>query len=347
MTKKIAIIDGDNFDVGLKILFGEEADYFFINKLSHSHDRISYYEKYNFEPVSIDQLINGNFDTIFFIIPFIYLQINKNGKPDVQPEPLDLLLRNYYYHEWIHITHLFNTGVLKTKWLKIIDISEFPQCPILEISNDIIIPLSGYENVMFFKKNMVPERSYHPAVLPFIFINNREHSIMDYIISPLGEQSDKGVAKRLFFSGSFDNRKPLIKSISILLKEKFMIMQKGVIADHYNKLLGRYCFNLDLKSANFPNKRTFDILKYGGGLRIGQLDNTFNWGFEDGDNFAEETLFETAEELAVKINLLIDDESLYNKCLEQQHYICTKYFSTESLKAYLLREDVSYKFPIP
>lgn len=323
---KIAIIDTTKDDIGLKIIFNEECDY--VN---------------NFQELILNDDFEMSYDVIFIIIPLIYANIDKNGiiNEYIKNKNLDEGLKNYYYHEWIIIIDMFFHGKIKTKKLCIIDNSDFDYCPINNISDNIVLPKNGFDNIIFLKKKMLLNKEYNNNIYPFIYIDKYEKPLINIIntIIPI----NNNLVKKIFFSGSTDiitnhdtqKRIDLLKALSINLKYKFVFLNKGLNENDYYKLLNRYAFNLDLLSNNFPNQRTFCILSTSG-LRIGQREHYHNWGFKNDDNWAEETLFDTIDELIEKVNTLMIDDNLYNKCLDQQKYIKTKYFSIDSIKNYLL-----------
>ena len=98
------------------------------------------------------------------------------------------------------------------------------------------------------------------------------------------------------------------------------------INDIYNSEYG-----LDLNGVGDPNKRTFEIISQGA-LRIGEY-NDLKWYFDD--DFCEETIFKTAEEFKAKINRLVYDKELYNKCLKKQNEIVEKYMNLDYLRKYI------------
>ena len=90
--------------------------------------------------------------------------------------------------------------------------------------------------------------------------------------------------------------------------------------EEYIYKMSQYKFGLDLLGVGEPNKRTFEILSCNT-LMISQKGN-LDWGFEEGDDFSDETVFsgDNVDELFYKIQILINNDVLYNKCLQNQSF---------------------------
>lgn len=67
------------------------------------------------------------------------------------------------------------------------------------------------------------------------------------------------------------------------------------------------------------------------------MTQELDWGFDDGDAFHPDTLFETAEEFEEKLNRLLHDPHHFETCLQIQNHLVAKYFSRESMRNILLR----------
>ena len=57
--------------------------------------------------------------------------------------------------------------------------------------------------------------------------------------------------------------------------------------------------------------------------------------FENDDYFSEETIFKSAEDFIEKIEILKNDENLYDICLKNQNYLIDKYFNNEWIEKYI------------
>jgi spore maturation protein CgeB len=97
-------------------------------------------------------------------------------------------------------------------------------------------------------------------------------------------------------------------------------------------------FSLDINGNGDPNIRTFEILSTDS-LLIQQWKYLV-WGFENGENFSEETIYKTPEECLEKIQVLQRNPDLYKKCLENQLYIKNKYFNAAWLASYITKNTL-------
>ena len=90
-------------------------------------------------------------------------------------------------------------------------------------------------------------------------------------------------------------------------------------------------FCLDLNGVGDPNKRTFEIFSQGS-LRISE-HNDLLWCFDE--DFSSETIFFDEHDLKKKLELLTNDEILYNKCLARQNELVSKYFNVNWIRSYM------------
>lgn len=68
-------------------------------------------------------------------------------------------------------------------------------------------------------------------------------------------------------------------------------------------------------------------------MRIGEYNN-LKWPFDE--TFCDETIFKDSTDFKIKINNLINDKDLYEKCLNIQNNIFKKYFNKKWIKEYIL-----------
>ena len=142
---KIAIIDGINQDIGLKLLF-PEADYF-IDTIEF--DRTASYNKYNIEIKKDWSIINDtNYDYLFIIITLY-----------------DTILNTSFYNKSIY-------DILQ-KELKIINNNNFKKIIIFDNCDYDYDPNTILKNNkinLFLKRNYNKTKTYQSNVLPFPFI---------------------------------------------------------------------------------------------------------------------------------------------------------------------------------
>lgn len=307
---RIAIIDGVNQDIGLKILF-PEADYF-INNIEE--DKSSSLNKYDITMKKDWNIINDvNYDCLFIIISLYDAykgrKFFKQGIYDILQKELEIINNNTF------------------KKVCVFDNYDYDYDPNEIINNNKID--------VFFKRNYNKNKSYKKNVVPFPFIMFGNKSL----IEKLDDKAESNIKySRLFFSGTvfthIDNeinyvrdRKKTYNKISNI------IFNPGRLNyDTFLTYIRESKYALDLNGVGDPNKRIFEILTQGT-LRMGEY-NDLKWPFDE--EFSEETVFKTAEELIQKINLLERNSEVYNKCLENQKKIFDKYFNKKWIRDYII-----------
>lgn len=312
---RIAIIDGVNQDIGLKILF-PNADYYINNT---ELDKRSSHEYYNIKlNTDWSQINDKNYDYLFIIIALYDTKQNttfyKQNIYDILQRELEIINNNNF------------------KKVFVFDNYDYDYDPNTIIINDKIN--------LFFKRNYNKNKTYNSNVIPFPFImfghmsliekcDKEQISIQDYL---------KPKINRVFFTGTlfvhddkqygvYRNRQDIYRKI------RNYIYNPGNL--HYNdfvKTLRESKYSLDLHGVGDPNKRTFEII-LSGSLMISQK-NDLVWPFEEA--FSEETIFTDENDFKSKIDLLENDIKLYEKCLKNQLNIVTKYFNKEWIKNYIL-----------
>jgi len=309
---RIAIIDGVNQDIGLNILF-PEADYFInnteINKLLNM-------KKYNIIPKqNWNKITDTNYDYLFVVIS---LYDAKKGTRFFKQNIYDILNR---------IIEIINNNSFKKVF--VFDNYDYDYDP-----NDII---QNNKINVFFKRNYNKTKIYNTNVVPFPFIMFGETSIIEKIDNTNHTNVNK--APRIFFTGTlfnhedsqinyYRNRKLIYNKI------KHLIYNPGQIPyTHFIHELKHSLFGLDLNGVGDPNKRTFEILSQGT-LRISEY-NELKWPFDE--DFSEETIFKDAEDFIHKINKILNDKNLYNKCIIQQMNIYHTYFNKIWIRDYITK----------
>ena len=316
---KIAIIDGFNQDIGLKILFPEADYYIHEGEIDNSHNHEINNIKINIDWSDIN---DKKYDYLFII----------NGIYDSNPPNIigfdknrnDFIKKNYNILQ--NEIQIINKNNFKKVFL--FDNYDYDYDPNDILKNDKI-------NV-YFKRNYNKTKVYKSNVVPFPFILfGRGHSIIEKIEQPNFSQNNK--ISRIFFSGSlFDHDDKEMNyrrnRIEIYNKINFLIYNPGSLQyDNFLKHINESLFALDLNGVGDPNIRTFEILSQGT-LRIGEY-NDLKWPFDE--KFSEETIFIDDIDFKNKIQNLLTDKNLYKKCIEQQMYIYNKYFNKEWIRNYI------------
>ena len=313
---RIAILDGVQQDIGLKILF-PQADYF-IDNIGYSgvgeFDKRESIKKYNIDVKTDLNLINDkNYDYLFIIIS---LYDAYKG-------------RKFFKNEIYSIMQ---------KEMKIIDNNNFKKIFIFDNYDYDYDPneILKHEKInLFFKRNYNKNKEYQQNVVPFPFIMFGKKSL----IEKLDETNNSNIKyNRLFFSGALfihiDNEINYVRNRqSIYNKISNIIYNPGRLSyTNFLMCIRESKYALDLNGVGDPNKRTFEILSQNT-LRIGEY-NDLKWPFDE--SFSEETVFKTSGELIQKINYLERNPEVYNKCLENQKKIYKKYFNKKWIRDYIL-----------
>jgi hypothetical protein len=310
---KIAIIDTIHQDIGLNILF-PEAHYYTIYDDLDNIDKSESLNKYNIiRRYDIESINDNNYD-YFFIIISSYA-IDKNTP--------------YYFNK---------IDISMQKIYNILDNNNFKKVFLFDnYDYDYDPSLYAYHNKIniYFKRNYNKNKIYSEIVKPFSFIMFGKYSMIEIIDNKreLASNADN----RIYFSGTlfyhnddkmnwYRNRHNIYENI------KNNIYNPGR-SDFYTYLnyINTSKFSLDLNGVGDPNKRTFEILSQGS-LRIAEY-NDIKWCFDD--EFSEETIFKNTEDFNIKIKELMNDETLYKKCLKKQNEIVEKYFNIKWMREYL------------
>ena len=311
---KIAIIDGVNQDIGLKILF-PESDYFINNT---EQDKSASFIKYNIKPSTNWSTINDtNYDILFVVIA---LYDAYPGTPFYKENIANILNK---------ILNIVNTN--NFKFVAFFDNYDYDYEPNMVINNSKI-------NI-FFKRNYNKTKIYKTNVIPFPFIMFGEKSLIEKCDTEMitKEEYLKTKQNRIFFSGSLfvhndDLQKVYVDRCKIYDEIKDTIYNPGTLYyDLFIQELRNSKYSLDLLGVGDPNKRTFEIL-LSGSLIISQY-NDLLWPFEE--YFLSETKFKNKNEYFEIIEKLENDNELYKKCLEKQFEIVNKYFNKEWIKSYI------------
>ena len=313
---KIAIIDGLNQDMGLKILF-PEADYF-ISRIEF--DKTSCLQKYNIEMKTDWSIINDkNYDYLFIIIP---LYDTNKGAKFFKQEVFDILQKELL---------IINNNNFKKVF--IFDNYDYDYDPNTLLKNNKVN--------LFFKRHYNKNKHYQENVIPFPFIMYGHISMIEKIDSKFPITNNENTLNRVFWSGSLfchiDNDYPCIVDRRLIYSQIIShsnnaIFNPGILPyDIFLSEMNKSKFSLDLLGCGYPNKRTFEILTTNS-LLIAEK-NDLVWPFPE--QFSEETTFKNATDYIEKVNKLSENNELYIKCLTNQQYIVDKYFNIIWIKNFI------------
>ena len=330
---KIAIIDDENCDGGIKYLF-PEADYY----IYQARDGVDgFFERNGFERLTqIENITDKNYSTLFVIKP-LYNTVKQyqKMKDGASYENTNYIERmDKYFDRTIDIINKNNFKY----------ICFFVNCD-YDMDPNFIFRYKNLkrENILFFKRNYSRTISYESNVFSFpyvIFFRNNYNVIESLctipVLPPPIPQHN-----RLFFSGSiyfhtdhnygvYRNRRSMIQKIHQKMPHMLYIAN-NLSHEEYMRQMGDSKFCLDLLGCGDPNLRTFEILT-SGSLLISER-STLVWNFKA--EFCEETVFDDENDLAVKLQKLTSDDALYKKCLVKQQYIVRRYMNKQSLRDYI------------
>ncbi len=313
---RIAIIDGVQQDIGLKILF-PEADYFIHNIGPASWgggDKKDSLDKYNIKINRDWGLINDkNYDYLFVTISLYDAykgrKFFKQGIYDILQKTIKIIDNNNF------------------KKVLVFDNYDYDYDPNEIINNNKID--------FFFKRNYNKNKKYQQNVVPFPFIMFGDKSLIEKLDD---KAESKNKYSRLFFSGTIfthiNNEINYVRNRRVIYSKISNIIYNPGRLNYSNflKCIRESKYSLDLNGVGDPNKRTFEILSQSS-LRISEY-NDLKWPFDE--EFSKETIFKTAEEFIEKVNYLDKNPEIYNKCLENQKKIYDKYFNKKWIKNYIL-----------
>jgi hypothetical protein len=313
---KIAIIDGLNQDMGLKILF-PDADYF-ISKIEF--DKTTSLQNYNIEMKTNWSIINDkNYDYLFIIIA---LYNAKKGTTHYSQEIFDILQKELI---------IINNNNFKKVF--IFDNYDYDYDPNTILQNNKIN--------LFFKRHYNKNKYYQKNVIPFPFIMYGPISMIEKIDSKFPIISNENKLNRVFWSGSLfchiDKDYPCIVDRRLIYSQIISynnngIFNPGMLPYHiFLSEMNKSKFSLDLLGVGYPNKRTFEILTTNS-LLIAE-NNDVLWPFPE--QFSEETIFKNPTDYIEKLNKLAQNNELYIKCLANQQNIVDKYFNIIWIRNYI------------
>ena len=276
---KIAIIDGLNQDMGLKILF-PEADYF-INRIQF--DKTSCLQKYNIEMKTDWSIINDkNYDYLFIIIALYDSRTNQEINDILQKELIIINNNNF-------------------KKVFIFDNCDYDYDPNTVLQNNKIH--------LFFKRHYNKTKYYQENVIPFPFITFGKKAIIEKIDSKFC--NDENTLNRVFWSGSLfchiDNEYPCLRNRMLTYRQIMShsnnhVFNPGSLPyETFLHEMNKSKISLDLLGVGCPNTRTFEILTTNSLLFREYSD--LLWPFPE--QFSEETIFKNSTEYIEKVNKLL------------------------------------------
>lgn len=329
---KIAIIDDENCDGGLKYLF-PEADYY-IYQQREGVD--GFFQKNGFERLTqIENITDKNYSTLFVIKPLY------NTVKEYQKSEGGVRYQNTNYIERMDTYFDRTIEIINNNQFKYVCF--FVNCD-YDMDPNFIFKYKNLkkENTLFFKRNFSSKIAYEDNVFsfPYIIFFRNNYNVIESLCT-MSLKLPVPTQNRLFFSGSiyfhtdhnygvYRNRRSMIQKIHQKLPN-LLYIANNLPHEEYMRQMSNSKFCLDLLGCGDPNLRTFEILT-SGSLLISER-STLVWNFKS--KFCEETIFDDENDLAIKLQKLITDNALYEKCLYKQHAIVRQYMTQQSLRNYI------------
>ena len=197
-----------------------------------------------------------------------------------------------------------------------------------------------HPNIHFFKRNYDKNVYYEKNVYPFPFITFGAKNIIEKIDRQLvpKEKYFSNKIERVFYTGGLyhhvDNKFGVdVNRLKMYNEIKQFITNPGSLPNNiFMQFMEESKFGLDLLGAGNPNTRTFEILVSGSLLL--QQKNDLVLPFPE--KFSDECFFANSKEFENNLQKLSSNNELYQKCLENQYQIVSKYFNKDWLKNYIL-----------
>ena len=336
---RITILDFVNQDPGLKILF-PAADYYVYKTEAFSlSTRMELYKKHgNLEyRTDIENIrsIEGEEDDVLFVVAALYNSCRTWN-----------LRANTHFNQEIHDFFWITLDIIRNNKFKKVyffDNYDYDYDP-----NQIFIENRVYEfireyNIHFFKRFYARDKIYCDNVSPFPYVAFGYTCIIDIIGSQYAKtgESDEKI-QRLFFSGGLAehnddvygvhrDRRQSIQKIAEVMGE-FLVYKNNLSHLEYMEELRKSAFCLDLLGVGEPNKRIFEVMA-SGSLLI-QARSRLEWNFDD--DFCEETYYDDHTDLLQKMQKLVSDRAVYERCLKKQNEIARNYMTFDAIRDYIV-----------
>jgi hypothetical protein len=313
---RLAILDPENQDIGLKILY-PHADYYIINEdKDYGYCRKRSYNHYNITVHNdISKINSSNYDILFIILRV----------KDTVIETAD------FYLHMDKINNILNENSFKK--VIIFDNDDYDYDPNVYFKNSKVN--------LFLKRNYNKNKIYKDNVILFPFIMFGLVSIIEKIDRDLQTEEQyfnmENKNDRLYFSGNLFNHIDEKMGVYRNRRKQYeqfasYISTSGFVYNEwYIEYMRKSKFSLDLIGVGDPNIRTFEIL-VSGSLML-SFYNDLKWPFEE--EFSEYTKFKTIEEFKEKYYILQNNIDIYNEALRTQYNIVKKYFNLNWLREYI------------
>ena len=324
---KLCIVDPAAHIPGLKYIlpnadyYAHEPDSFFTYVSTHHYTKAQNLAEYGFEyRTDWESITSEKYTHMLLVMPFMdyYNVVTTNLTPHIHR----MLAR---------IQNILSQNSFQK--VALIDIYDYDYDP-----NDIN---GGLPIDLYFKRNYVKGRIYKANVVPFPCSMFVKPCVIATMLRK--DLQWKGVRKNAaMWAGSLYNhidtnfQPPIVRrrlDIFQKIKHRLSVFQ-GLSHQDYVNQIRNHTIVVDLIGVGNPNKRTFE--GFSCGTLVMSMTKELEWGFEQGDAFHPDTLFETAEEFEEKLNRLLLDEEHYTHCLAIQNRLVEKYLGLNWMRSILL-----------
>ena len=325
---KLCIVDPASHMPGLKYIlphaeyYAHEPDAFFTYVSTHHYTKAQNLAEYGFEyRTDWETITSATYSHILLVMPFMdyYNVVTTNLTPHINrmlARIQGLLTANHFQK------------------VALIDIYDYDYDP-----NDIN---GGLPIDLYFKRNYVKGRTYTSNVVPFpcsMFVKPCVIATMLWKqLTPSGSRKNTAMwAGTLYNHVDTNFQPPIVRNRRAMfeqIKHRLDIYQ-GLSHQEYVNEIRNHTIVVDLLGVGNPNKRTYE--GFANGTLVLTMVKELEWGFEEGDTFHPDTVFETASEFEQKLNRLLTDKAHYEHCLAIQNRLVEKYFGLNWMRSVLMR----------
>jgi hypothetical protein len=328
---RVCIIDPAAHIPSMKILFPEaeyyahEPDDFFRYTSTHHYTKQQNLEKYGFEyRTDWESITSTNYDYLFIVFPLADMF-----------DTISYELIPYMDRMKERIKSIIDNNTFKS--VALFDTYDYDYDP--SIMNN------AWRVDYYFKRNYNKTKTYSNNVFPFPYIMFVKPCVLGMVLNS-SENTITDKINRALWAGSVYNHINEKKNIYRMRQDIYDQIKVHIDTGYFPEnefinMIKTYKVVIDLVGVGDPNKRTFEILS-SGSLMLSMCGD-LEWGFEDGDEFHTDTFFKTADEFKYKLDMILNDEEHYKKCIGQQKKIVKKYFNKKWLRSYI---EKNIKYPV-
>jgi len=299
---------------------------------------------YGIEGIYDSKKLDDSYDNVF--ICYEVDSANRYGYCQIWEKDQDAVIQD----KKNHISHIYDIlSNLKYNKLFFFDAADKP---LTKKGEDFLIENNFHYDLIFKREyRRTHMQEYSPKVKPFPFLAFGQINPVWVLLNDTLKAEPE--INKCFWAGAhlnfnrsghedeWVNRQSMIRDIyssELNLNTGNLLSEySGLNFEDYIKTLSNHKFCLHLNGTGNLCRRFFEGLYSNSLLMIQNMDVVFP--FESGDWFSKDCTFQFAEEFVRKLNILSEDERLYEKCLAKQSYIKNKYYKKEWIKSYILNEN--------